>query len=682
MSVGLKQRLWLATVLVCQSFVCGVATSNWVASLLIIVVILIGISGRWQLGISTEKQRFFIYPILLFIILRMYAGDDSTSRLENILLAGAYLGVAMQLVAFFLVDHRGRIPSWSHCLSLFGMAGFCSVAPKEALPSLGVCFGVYSLVLLGLLRNIRPALRGSATSSRGAKAFFLVPILIVALSLAFGSVYWVDSNQELLIAQAVNVAKHLFLKPEAGKLGATKLGSHVFLPENMDSAVALRVYSPSCPQRLRGRCHDRFDGQSWRTSFDPQACAPTSPKAFRDRMEEWPFQAFSLRSSFVLTNTPMELVEVFPENTRPNFLMLPSSAMALAAPPARYVTDSCGSVSLEESSFVGRYAALRAKEVECTPAQLSDAERTAYLQLPSTLSPAVSNLAVRLDLADRSSAWRIRRVQDFVSTNNTYRLGIDVPKGRDPLAYFLIDRAPAHCEYFATAAAVLLRLVDVPTRYVGGYICREWNPYGEYWLSRAEHAHAWIEAYDESIGAWVTVDATPNSGWEEEFGKRKEKAGLAEWLDAWRFRWSQWIFKFKTGQWREALLDAGEQGLNGLLHLTRWPGLLVPLAIVGFLFVRTYQHRRKRRIAIDEWNRMLLRMDRMAARAGMERRQAETLHQFARRLRAADPAQFASANEFADWYESYACARYALNSADDALYGKMLKQQNQWKGNR
>lgn len=63
-----------------------------------------------------------------------------------------------------------------------------------------------------------------------------------------------------------------------------------------------------------------------------------------------------------------------------------------------------------------------------------------------------------------------------------------------------------HCQYFATAAAILLRRQGHAARCVSGYASDERDQDG--YTFRGLHAHAWVEVRDTD-GRWLRVDATP-----------------------------------------------------------------------------------------------------------------------------------------------------------------------------
>ena len=45
----------------------------------------------------------------------------------------------------------------------------------------------------------------------------------------------------------------------------------------------------------------------------------------------------------------------------------------------------------------------------------------------------------------------------------------------DPVEDFLVNRKQGHCEYFASALALLLRSIDIPSRVINGFKGGDWN---------------------------------------------------------------------------------------------------------------------------------------------------------------------------------------------------------------
>lgn len=82
---------------------------------------------------------------------------------------------------------------------------------------------------------------------------------------------------------------------------------------------------------------------------------------------------------------------------------------------------------------------------------------------------------------------------------------------RTALSQFLSIHRSGHCEYFATAAALLLREVGVPVRYAIGYAVVELDSKRGEFVIRGTHGHSWCRVWDEQGGRWIDFDATPPS---------------------------------------------------------------------------------------------------------------------------------------------------------------------------
>ena len=101
------------------------------------------------------------------------------------------------------------------------------------------------------------------------------------------------------------------------------------------------------------------------------------------------------------------------------------------------------------------------------------------------------------------SCWK-----SYLRRNFRYTLKLTGTPGRDPLAHFLFETRAGHCEYFASAMAVMLRAIGIPSREVNGFLPGEYNDLGGDYIVRASDAHSWVEAYFPGSG-WITFDPTP-----------------------------------------------------------------------------------------------------------------------------------------------------------------------------
>lgn len=104
------------------------------------------------------------------------------------------------------------------------------------------------------------------------------------------------------------------------------------------------------------------------------------------------------------------------------------------------------------------------------------------------------------------------QVADWMRENTSYRLELpELPKGSDPVEYFLGTSRQGYCMHYASASVMILRELGVPARYVSGYVATNYWQDGTTMKFEAvvkdSAAHAWVEIYLEGFG-WVPVEVT------------------------------------------------------------------------------------------------------------------------------------------------------------------------------
>jgi hypothetical protein len=114
------------------------------------------------------------------------------------------------------------------------------------------------------------------------------------------------------------------------------------------------------------------------------------------------------------------------------------------------------------------------------------------------------------------------------------------------------DGAAAHCEYFASAAVLLLRSLGIPARYVTGFLAHEAE--GGRTTVRQRDAHAWAEAWLDGAG-WVTVEATPPGGRPD--GMPEAVSATQRLADWWTDTWRAFRAALGRASWPELALGAG-----------------------------------------------------------------------------------------------------------------------------
>lgn len=219
-----------------------------------------------------------------------------------------------------------------------------------------------------------------------------------------------------------------------------------------------------------------------------------------------------------------------------------------------------------------------------------------YLQLPPEITPRTVALSKRITKGLTNNYDKAEAIKTWLTTNLTYTLELEEPTS-EPVDFFLFDRKKGHCEYFASAFAVLARASGIPTRQVNGFLGGEWNEYQGYVAVRAGDAHSWDEVYFPGTG-WVTFDATPAS---DQLGRGGTgwRARLGRWMDTLRFQWTKWVIEYDLASqlslFRDighALKDAASAVKDAIgvawrwLKAHVWVGGLALAAIAAAIFLR------------------------------------------------------------------------------------------------
>lgn len=443
----------------------------------------------------------------------------------------------------------------------------------------------------------------------------------------------------------------------AGFSKISKLGSLIKQFDSGANQIKLRVESTDEPGYLRGRAFVQFFNSEWHSEIgNHNASLIAVPPAGieNDNLSEgsW-FQIGEAKSSHWIE------FKIWSEATGQLFAPLNTPLVHAMADSVQFDSqDILTSSSLENgypySLFFPRHQIPHRPESGLALQRL--------LQLPESISPEVKQLAKEIFAGCKNSSEKIKRIQKYFPENYQYESGISVPPRTDPLTYFLLEKPNAHCEYFASGTAILLRLADVPCRYVTGYIVRERNDYDQFWIARNRHAHAWVEAWDEQQG-WVTVESTPAAGLPD----NQTPGSIRQYWESFISQFTrikmalnqgQWILAFSEAQLPLALLVCGVS----LWFLFRWMFRICQKRL------RERAAFQKKPLHIQELHYLLAQMDHLMSKHKLVRKPGETLMQFSRRIQS---------QEISDWYQAYASSRFMPESSITQELTVQLKRQLQ-----
>lgn len=445
-----------------------------------------------------------------------------------------------------------------------------------------------------------------------------------------------------------------------------KLSSVLTIKEEADSAPALTITGDSNPTYLRAMAFENY-----RTAEENRG-----QSEWIDRSESeyvWPQQGTPFGGYLVGRTGLFRLhetdashyVTIRHEVPLGEALFTPLGTCTVEAPSTMLKYDDDDIVALSGARSRLSY------RVGYTTSSSGRAPTKAQVAKMLALSAHLDQARIRQQLVTRifrgcnTTAEKIEAVTKHFHTNYTYALGLEVPPDRDALEYFLLEASSGYCEYFASGAAMLLRFVNVPTRYVTGFLVTERSDDGRSWIARNMHAHAWAEAWDRERRQWVVVEATTQEGLDD--------TSLADELTRGSGSGRPFLSRLV-----ESLYEYGLFGVIGQFFASY--GLLTGGVLSAVFLATAVVVARRRRLRtmsfalrplspdVVAMHRLLAAMDRKIAALGYRRPLDETLHAFAARLgrliearaQVATGSQPPSAGAWiADWYRQYADLRYS-----------------------
>lgn len=671
---------WLAFVLIAlEAFTVGYLSKTIVYPAMVVAVAMYGtVSSR---RFNMDRQRTYdIIALMAIIFVIKYMATPDDPRYDELIPSQsmgftlAQYVLAMQSVQFFLKRRDDRLPFSFPGIGVIALVCATMVSRESGhrsdVQAMCVAFAILSALYCDASRRfikVVPARR------RGR------PIATVLVLVVVGSLGWFMASSMHKYERHVERLVNQFLQEpnESASIGFSEsatLGSVSLQKDRNSQQTALRVVSSVEPGYFRARAYDTYENRKWLFNIDGRATYPQGSVPSAARSDTHTGQGFQIANE---TKPGTQKFEVWPDVDLGDTFAGPLRTSWLYA-DARIVTvDTYGVMRSSEARSGVPYTLLVSDARQASGKPVNE---TSTAPAPNTPDVEVSleRLATPPDwtqqnkqLVDLAASLfkdcetvdeKLGATRRYFKENYTYSLTVTPPAqaAHEPLEWFLLEQPPAHCEYFASGTAILLRMAGVPCRYIVGFVVAEKNQYSGEWVARNEDAHAWVEAYDETVG-WVTVDSTPASGIPDE-SSASSSTQLYEYL-------RDEFHRLRTG-WQQRGFASIRATLKSMILSPIGIALIsiVTLIAMGVL-LRRWQHRRHVDRAaytasnpiVEQLQTARQKLDVTLKRVWRVRLPGETVDRYAQQLANKATDQHDPLSEAADWYAQYAELRFSPN---------------------
>ena len=554
-----------------------------------------------------------LFPLDVIFLSRSFVSASSNPALYAALLGAIHFLLFVMLIRLYsaTTDRDALFLTMLSFAAILASAVLTIDTTFLGLFFLFLLFGVATFVGLEMRRGSKGAIAPEVDAQPQQERRLDHALVLAALSVALGA---------MIIGGALFF---FFPRFSAGYLGRTslqptlmsgfsddvELGQIGEIKKNSTVVMRVRTGKPvGYPTlRWRGIALSSFDGKRWSSPEHDSVTIPAGMNGWINLTERpaEPADPTATILRYTILLQPVATDTMFaPANAisiRGN-LSGEGSSTELGARRSYIIRDSTGSLFNPFHNFstlrYEGFSLLPARNVprlRAASTEYSEEIRNIYLQLPK-LDPRIPELAKQITTRAQTPFDKTIALENYLRSHYAYSLNLTGKPGDDPLAHFLFETRSGHCEYFASAMAIMLRTLDIPTREVNGFLPGEYNDLGEDYIVRASDAHSWVEVYFPGTG-WMTFDPTPPGA--EDVGGFFSRLG--QYMDWFELSWNEWVINYDfihqillaqtmqrtTRSWTEIarswFTHQQAKGRRWMRSRNDWLRLLIPCVIVLFL---------------------------------------------------------------------------------------------------
>ena len=554
-----------------------------------------------------------LFPLDVIFLSRSFVSASSNPALYAALLGAIHFLLFVMLIRLYsaTTDRDALFLTMLSFAAILASAVLTIDTTFLGLFFLFLLFGVATFVGLEMRRGSKGAIAPEVDAQPQQERRLDHALVLAALSVALGA---------MIIGGALFF---FFPRFSAGYLGRTslqptlmsgfsddvELGQIGEIKKNSTVVMRVRTGKPvGYPTlRWRGIALSSFDGKRWSSPEHDSVTIPAGMNGWINLLERpaEPADPTATILRYTILLQPVATDTMFaPANAvsiRGN-LSGEGSSTELGARRSYIIRDATGSLFNPFHNFstirYEGFSLLPARNVprlRAASTEYSEEIRNIYLQLPR-LDPRIPDLAKQITARAQTPFDKTIALENYLRSHYAYSLNLTGKPGDDPLAHFLFETRSGHCEYFASAMAIMLRTLDIPSREVNGFLPGEYNDLGEDYIVRASDAHSWVEVYFPGTG-WMTFDPTPPGA--EDAGGFFSRLG--QYMDWFELSWNEWVINYDfihqillaqtmqrtTRSWTEIarswFTHQQVKGRRWMRSRNDWLRLLIPCVIVLFL---------------------------------------------------------------------------------------------------
>lgn len=345
-------------------------------------------------------------------------------------------------------------------------------------------------------------------------------------------------------------------KVRLGEIGRLKQSDQIVMRARIQNAKQKNLNT----MRWRGIALDKFDGRTWSKSIEQQKNVPQENGVFRigytQNVENIVTQTIYLEplDSFVLFSMPRPLAvqggtfsKIYQDSyekkndnyqSNDNFKYNENNGLY-------YTRSGFDRVIYKVTSDVSIPAV---EKLRIDKSDYSEEFRR-YLETPEVFDGRIKTFTEQVTQTQTNRYDKAKAVEQYLQNNFGYTLDLTVG-GDEPLADFLFNVKEGHCEYFASAMAMMLRTQGIATRVVNGFQQGEFNETAGVFVIKQKDAHSWVEVYFPETKSWVAFDPTPFAGQTSAANYAGTFGSFKRYMEAFETFWIQYFVAFDNQEQR------------------------------------------------------------------------------------------------------------------------------------